>query len=463
MFINSVILVLLTLTHVSAEVYDCVDECKNCTLRKVNHLCSRDYTVINSVLYRNNICIPSGTSYMLTNCTSSDSYCVNKTLSYCSNSKLLISEYESDNCTGAVQSQKYKLEDQCMSMQSQFCVQLSEGRDSIFIAIAVFSLYIGICFSVFSSLPCIIFYGGDRRQKYIEKNEDEIIADDTVAIEIRHMIDRNGPGSPSTVSEYSTSTFRGNAILTASCLVGATCLIFLHSLAGAIEGNDNSTLTGNKIKWWRISCYLLVSLVGFFPSSPPSSIREKTSVLWCAFGNKMCGGKFGTSIIQDAVHMLSFFFAIIVFIISEIVEYGREYRELTGYSLGTGRSKWYSLDAGDYGEINPVVYVMIICLVILIALQAPINISKCDALSRLRCSRIENKKKSLNYFAAGAFLIETVMAVLLVAYCTYEESLPIARCTLSSEMIYFSVIVLSTCCVIGYIAGVIFAVYTNRS
>ena len=278
-----ILLVVLFLTmqaiDVNAGVYDCESDCSSCVLRDVVSQCASDYTVIESQLYPNNVCIPSGTGHILTNCSSTLSYCQNHNLSdsilsYCSNSKLHVVSYSGENCSGIVTSSQYSVNASCLSMQSSFCVQLTYGRETMFVALSIFSLYIGICFSVFASLPCIICKGGDRRAKYISKKDNGIIAEDTVSLEISRMGDENGPGSPSTISEYATSTFRGNAILTSSCLVGSTCLLMLHALSRAVEGSAADAAP----KWLRISCYILISLIGFCPSSPPSSIHEKTAV-----------------------------------------------------------------------------------------------------------------------------------------------------------------------------------------
>ena len=168
--------------------------------------------------------------------------------------------------------------------------------------------------------------------------------------------------------------------------------------------------------------------------------------------------------------MLSFFAAIIVFIVSEIMEYSQSYQDSTAAALeslsnklGTGQGRWYSINVGIFGEINPVVYVMIVFMVVLISFQAPINISKCAAFKRLHCLCVENKKERLNYFAGCALFIETLMAVILLTYCIYEETLPIARCMLSEEMIYFAMAIVSICCLFGYFAGVIFSVCVLRS
>lgn len=413
--------ILLCISIVNAEVYNCDTHCKNCVVTSIAHQCASDYTVINSQLYRNDVCIPNDTAYMLTNCSSQNRYCNNRTLSHCSNGKLKVVDYANDNCIGTTVSTQYYVNDTCVNMRTPFCMQLSIGRDTMIIAMTIFSLFIGLCFSVFSSIPCIVFRGGS---KDVEPLSVEVVSEDNVALEVGKLNEINGPGSPSTISEYATSTLRGNSLLTASCLMSVIALTMLHALSQAV--NEDTA-----IKWLRLGCYCLISLVGFFPSSPPNAVRKNTPVLWCSFGNRICNDKIGTSVIQDLVHMVSFFAAIIVFIISEIVEYST--------------------------EITIVVYVMAGLMLVLISVQAPISIMNYSTLKCLRCTTLERKRGMLNVFASVSFFIETVIAVLLITYCVYEEALPIAHCTMSDTMLYIALCIIASCCVIGYTAGVVFS------
>ena len=278
------LVVLLGITAVSAEVYNCDTDCKSCTATDMVHQCAFDYTVINSQLYHNNMCTSNGTGYMLTNCSSQIRYCNNRTLSHCSNSKLKVVEYTYDNCFGPVTSTQYFDNDTCVNMRSPFCTQLSIGRNTMVIAMTIYSLFIGLCFSVFSSIPCIVFRGGSKE---VEPVSVEVVSEDNVALEVGRLNEINGPGSPSTISEYATSTLRGNSLLTASCLMSVIALTMLHALSQAVN-EDGS------IKWLRLGCYCLISLVGFFPSSPPNAVRKNTPVLWCSFGNRICNDKIGT-------------------------------------------------------------------------------------------------------------------------------------------------------------------------
>jgi hypothetical protein len=227
--------------------------------------------------------------------------------------------------------------------------------------------------------------------------------------EVKAMMNLEGFASPSTVSEYSSSTFRGNAILLASCLMASTNLLLLSFVAGAILERG--------VSWYRTICYLLISVVGFFPSAPPAKIRERTPALWCSFGSA-CYGGYDTSVVQNFAHMCSFFISIILFIASEFVDYsGREAVQM---------SKYYT---------NAVIFpiVLMTLLGLLVVFQAPVNIAKAPALSFLQYGFMngnptKDHKKWLNGCAAGAFLIEIVLATCLICFGLYDELLPISIC-----------------------------------
>jgi hypothetical protein len=399
-----------------------------------------------------NLCqVYLGGSYIVS-CDNETQIVSNNTLGTCSSSEIYTCEpnrlvrykFSSTNCTGTFTSD-IKENSNCSQVLYGICAHLNSNISSFIIALTIFPVFLGICFSVYSSLPCFIFCNEGSPIAPIPKR-DEIIARSTPQREVEAMMHLNGPASPSTVSEYSSSTFRGNAILLASCLMSSTNLLLLRFIAGAIQETGE-----RQTKWIRTVSYLLISLVGFMPSSPPSKIREKTPVLWCSFGSDLCNGKFDTSIIQDVAHMLSFFAAIILFIISDIIEYG-------------GND---AIIKGDYNNTSIVFpVVLIILLGFLIIFQAPINISKSDSLSCFQYSFMnnnptKNEKRILNAFAGASFLVEVILATCLLCFGLYEELLPVSECVDIESIRLFPWIIIVCSSIIGYTAGLLFEFFRH--
>lgn len=366
--------------------------------------------------------------------------CHNGSLSLCEPGKLLTYRFADTHCVGS-----YTIDgqpsDQCPMMFYGMCAYLRDNVDSLLVAISIFPLFLGLCFSVYASLPCFIFCNDDRMITP-QPQRDVIIARATLEMEVQAMMNLNGPASPSTVSEYSSSTFRGNAILLASCLMTSTNLLLLSFIANSIAKRTSAN-GASSVKWLRTISYLLISVVGFFPSAPPAKIRKRTPALWCSFGSVWCDGKFDTSIIQNIAHMCSFFLSIILFIASEFVEYG-------------GRE---AIQAGIYNT-NQVIFsiVLIIFLILLIVFQAPVNIARSPLLSFLQCGFMNSnptkrEKKWLNACAAIAFFIEVALATCLICFGLYEELLPISICVDIVAIRLFPWIIVVCSCVIGYGAG----------
>jgi hypothetical protein len=196
-------------------------------------------------------------------------------------------------------------------------------------------------------------------------------------------------------------------------------------------------------------------MVGFFPSAPPSKVRSRSPSLWFSFGATVCWGTFNSSIIQNFMHMMSFFAAIILFIVGEFVGINTE--EDDKYKA------WFAS-------------ALVMQLVFLVACQAPINISRMPSMSFLQCwffvpyeddtspdktspmisaEEKERNRRLLNACASASFFVECSLASCLVCFGLYQELLPISTCVGIKEIsLYPWIIVASTCCV-GYVVGAI--------
>jgi hypothetical protein len=144
--------------------------------------------------------------------------------------------------------------------------------------------------------------------------------------------------------------------------------------------------------------------------------------------------------------MCSFFIAIILFIASELVEYG-------------GNQAIKASDHGNTSAVFPLA--LVILLGLLIGFQAPVNIAKAPGLSCLQHGFMnenptKEQKRYLNWCAAGAFLIEVVLATRLICFGLYEELLPISACVDLEAVKLFPWIIIMCSCVVGYGVGFVF-------
>lgn len=340
----------------------------------------------------------------------------------------------------------------CPSITFGMCAHFQDNVVSLLIAVSIFPLFLALCFSVYASIPCMILTNTGEQINPVPQT-DEVIFRNTLKKEVGVMMNLNGPASPSTISEYATSTFRGNAILLASCLMSSTCLLLLNFISTSITSSgETGVVIGTR--WLRMICYLLISMVGFFPSAPPSKIRTRTPSLWCSFGATCCEcdcGKthcngFNSSIIENIAHMCSFFVAIILFIVSEFVELTITENYIGFQLLNTIETSYNAAFAG----------VLLIQLVFLIIFQAPVNIAKMSSLSCLQCGPcLPNNRKWLNASAAAAFVTEVSLASCLICFSLYEELLPISTCVSIPALAFYPWVIVSFACCTGYVAGCI--------
>ena len=393
----------------------------------------------------------------------------NRTLNVCQSRSLYTcepSQLVERNCSDLSQILSRVVSDDCPSVTYGMCAHFQDNVSSLLVAAAIFPLFLALCFSVYASLPCVIMTN-DGKQIVPTPRLDDVIFRNTLINEVKVMMQLNGPASPSTISEYATSTFRGNAILLASCLMSSTCLLLLNFIATSVASGNNVSAIGTR--WLKIACYLLISVVGFFPSAPPGKIRSRTPSLWCSFGatcgecqcgDIVCPGM-NTSIIQNAAHMCSFFLAIILFIASEFVELTIITDSTSGNSISLR-----SLN-GTTGSYNSgFASVLLIQLVFLIVFQAPINVLRMSSMGCIQCwmcanttdpKTKERDRKLLNASAAAAFLVEVSLASCLICFALYEELLPISECVgVPALALYPWIIVVLACCT-GYAAGFVVA------
>jgi len=385
-------------------------------------------------------------------------------LNTCQNDKLYTcepSQLVERNCSDLSIILSRTLSNDCPSVVFGMCAHFRSNVTSLLIAVAIFPLFLALCFSVYASLPCVIF-ANDGKQIVPTPYPNDVIFRNSLAHEVKTMMQLNGPASPSTVSEYATSTFRGNAILLASCLMSSTCLLLLNFIGTSITMAHRGPIVGTR--WLKIVCYLLISVVGFFPSAPPSKIRSRTPSLWCSFGdtcgececgNMNCPG-LNTSIIQNIAHMCSFFVAILLFIASEFVELSITPEWIGFQSLNTTMTSYNTAFAA----------VLLIQLVFLIVFQAPINIAKMPSMGCIQCwicsttdsiPLKERNRKWLNASAAAAFLVEVSLASCLICFALYEELLPISMCVGIPALALYPWIIVALACCIGYTAGFLVA------
>lgn len=382
------------------------------------------------------------------------------TLYLCEPGKLVQYAFDSSaQCVGTYSLTKTS-SGNCPALLYGMCAHLSENQNSLIIALVVFSLFVGICLSVFSSVPWYIFRN-DGTLIYPSPQRNEIISRSSPKREVQAISILNGAGSPSTMSELATATWRGSLYLIASCLVTCVGLLILQFISNTIRqqlftATSHFTEFLSESKWLRILSFLCLSVVAFVPSVPPQKIREKTPVLWCSLGDKICGGKIDTAIIQNFAHICSFFCAIILFIFSEYYEYG-------GRELISTCEHWLSCQV-YYNSSVGFPMVMIFLLFLVIVVQAPIYISRLDCLSCLRFGFMtdvpdDNQKKWLNRFAAAAFCLEVILATCFVCFGLYDELFPISVCLNNTTIKFFPWIIIVSCCVIGNVAGCITSFY----
>jgi hypothetical protein len=194
--------------------------------------------------------------------------------------------------------------------------------------------------------------------------------------------------------------------------------------------------------------YLLIGLVGFFPSAPPEKVRSRSPSLWYSFGAKICCGMVNSSLVQDFMHIVSFFASIVLFIINGFV----------AVKEGTEYKRWFSV-------------ALLVQLVVLVVFQVPIFISRTSSLSLLQCwfwvpyeggtepdkviasEEKERNRRLLNLCASVAFLVECSLAACLASFGMYQELQPISSCVGIEGFEHYPWVIVMVSCLAGLVVG----------